>query len=188
MESDPDWEHRLRELRRVVPIARTQSIGGVIITLFSLDDYAEGFAVRVRILLEEWHPVAEEARAREAAIQRTWEEARQREQETEVEEAQERAFLSGDHESLLYPEFELLAFDEGGRQYDPGFGGGNQWSSLLEGWLDAQFNPALDPTVRRLRLVVPEVRWRRNWGKHRDEGERTDEGPWTFEVVLPERE
>lgn len=185
MEPEPAWEGRLRELRRVVPIAQTQSIGGVIITLFSLDDYAEGFAVRVRILLEEWHPVAEDTRVQEAAFRRQLEEATYSEHVEDGGETQELAFPNGELPSFAHPDLELQACDDRDQPFQPGYGGDWQWSSSLEGWLYAQFFPALDPTVRHVRLVVPEVRWRRNWGKYRDEGERTDEGPWTFEVVLP---
>ena len=56
---------RRRGLRRVVPIVQTK-IGGVIIILLSLDDYAEGFAVRLRLLLADDHPVAEEQRRQNA--------------------------------------------------------------------------------------------------------------------------
>jgi hypothetical protein len=53
----PDGQpRRLRELRRMVPIPQTIAIGGVVLTVMSLDDYEEGFAVRLRLLLEDEHP------------------------------------------------------------------------------------------------------------------------------------
>jgi hypothetical protein len=181
---EPAWEGRLRELRRVVPIAQTQSIGGVIITLFSLDDYAEGFAIRLRILLEDWHPVAKEARTQEAAFQRQWDAAVQRGQEDDVEQAQERKFLSGDFDSFPYPELELLAYSDRGQQFQQGYDGGNQWGSQLEGWVDSRYFPALDPSVRHLRLEVPDVQWSRVRGKRTSTVELVDPGPWSFVVPL----
>ena len=57
---------RLRDLRRVVPIVQTVAVGGVSVILLSLDDYAEGFAVRLRLLVADEHPVAKEQRRRAA--------------------------------------------------------------------------------------------------------------------------
>ncbi len=177
-------ESRLRDLRRVVPIAQTQSIGGVIITLFALDDYAEGFAVRLRMLLEDWHPVAVEARARDATFHRERNEAVQREQEADFVRDQEMSFLRGNHESIPYPDLELEARDDLGRPFELGYGGGSRWGSDLEGWLDVHYVPALGTSVRSVQLEVPDVQWRRNWGKREGGVERVDRGPWTFVVAL----
>lgn len=181
---EPYRESRLRELRRVVPIAQTRSMGGVIITLFSLDDYAEGFAVRLRLLLEDWHPVAEEARAREAAFRRQSDEAAQRRQKTDRDQAQELESLHEDHASYLYPELELLAYDNRGQQFQQGYDGGHQWSSILEGWMEARFFPPLDANVQHVRLEVADVQWRRIQGKHQGQVALVDRGPWTFVILL----
>lgn len=181
---EPAWEGRLRELRRVVPIAQTQSIGGVILTLFSLDDYAEGFAVRLRILLEDWHPVAEEERMRNAAFHRQWAEERLQEAGESFALPQEAEFVPGDIKAFPYPELELLAFGDQGQQFPHGYDGGSQWGSDLEGWVESRYSPALDPSVRHIRLEVPDVQWSRVRGKRTSTVEFVDRGPWTFVVPL----
>ena len=120
---------RLRDLRRVVPIVQTVEIGGVIIILLSLDDYAEGFAVRLRLLLADDHPVAEEQHRREAAFQRRRAEAVRRGALADFEAQGEAAFLSGTEESLPRPEVLLEARDDRGRQYRY-WGGERAWGSI----------------------------------------------------------
>lgn len=181
---EPDGAIRLRELRRVVPITQTQSIGGVIVTLFSLDDYDEGFAVRLRLLLEDWHPVGVEAREREAAIHRQWEDAAQRGYGDDGEQTRELESSHEDHTSYLFPELELLAFGDRGQQFLPGYDGGHQWSSSLEGWVESRFVPPLDTSIQHVRLEVPEVQWHRIQVKHQGEVALVDRGPWTFMVEL----
>lgn len=181
---EQEWEGRLRELRRVVPIAQTQSIGGVIITLFSLDDYAEGFAVRLRILLEDWHPIAEEARIREAAFLRQRDEALQRGGEGDFEQGLVRQFLGGHDESIPYPELEILTFGDQGQQFPQGYDGRAQWGSDLEGWVESRYSPALDPSMLHVRLEVSDIQWQRARGKRVGQVERIDHGPWSFVVPL----
>src|SRR5215213_11959343 len=91
---------RLRDLRRVVPIVQMVEVGGVIIILLSLDDYTEGFAVRLRLLLADEHPVAEEQHRREAVFQRRRAEAVRRGALADFEAAGEAAFVAGTEESL----------------------------------------------------------------------------------------
>ena len=84
---------RLRDLRRVVPIVQTVEIGGVIIILLSLDDYAEGFAVRLRLLLADDHPVAEEQRRQDAKFHHRRAKAVRRGALADFEAQEEAAFL-----------------------------------------------------------------------------------------------
>src|SRR6266511_5165439 len=46
------WGPRLEELRRVVPIAETRAGAGHTLTLRSLEDYADGFLIRMRFRTE----------------------------------------------------------------------------------------------------------------------------------------
>jgi hypothetical protein len=150
---------RLRDLQRVVPIVQTVAVGGVIILLLSLDDYAEGFSVRLRLLLTDEHPVAEEQRRREAAFQHRRAEAVRRGALADFEAEGEAAFLSGTEESLPEPEVLLEAHDDRGRPYRC-WGGEQSWGSTLELRAEPRYAPALDPGARELQLVAAEVQWR----------------------------
>jgi hypothetical protein len=183
-----DWlpdgrPRRLRELRRVVPIVQTMAIGGVVLTLFSLDDYEGGFAVRLRLLLEDGHPVAADERAEQAEFDWRRHEAARRGALDAFEAEGEAAFRAGEAWSLPYPELELEARDDRGRRYRQ-WGGERSWRSDLEGWEDPHYAPALDPAARELRLRVEEVQWltARDW--QGGEAVRVDRGPWAFVVPL----
>ena len=177
------WPPRLRDLRRVVPIAQTVEIGGVIILLLSLDDYAEGFAVRLRLLLADEHPVAQEQHRREAAFQRRRAEAVQRGALADFAAEGAAAFLAGTEESLPEPELELEARDDCGRRY-PYWGGERSWGSSLVLREEPRYAPALDPAARELWLTVAEVPWRTAAVWEGGEVIAVDQGPWAFRVAL----
>jgi hypothetical protein len=174
----------LRALRRVVPVAQTVTIGGVLITLFSVDDYVEGFALRLRLLLTDDHPVAREHRTRDADFWRQRTEAVQRGAVAEFEAAQQNAFLGGTQWSLPSPEWAPEAHDDRGHLYQPGYGGEARWSSALEGWVEAHFIPALQPPARALQVQVPTVHWSRHRRHELGAIEMVDQGPWVFDVPL----
>ena len=195
----PGWPAPLRDLRRVVPIAQTVTVGGVVLMAVSLDDFPVGFTVRLRLLLTDGHPIAEEQRRQEAEIQHQEAEAAQHgtleadEAEEEavpfvgwfspVPEEERAAFLAG---FAPVPEFELEARDDRGRQYRS-WGGGEQWEqrgSHLEGRAEPIFTPVLDPVARELRLTVLEVQWRTVAGREMGEIVAVDRGPWVFAVAL----
>jgi hypothetical protein len=177
------WPPRLRNLRRVVPIVQTVEVGGVIVILLSLDDYAEGFAVRLRLLLADEHPVAEEQRRREAAFQRRRAEAVRRGASADFEAEGAAAFLSGTGESLPEPEVLLDARDDRGRRYRY-WGGERSWGSDLELRDEPRYALALDPTARELRLTMEQVQWRTAAVWQGGEIVAVDRGPWTFAVEL----
>ena len=177
------WPPRLRNLRRVVPIVQTVEVGGVIILLLSLDDYAEGFTVRLRLLLADDHLVAKEQRRREAAFQRRRAEAVQRGALADFEAEGEGAFLAGTGESLPGPELELEALNDRGRRYRY-WGGERAWGSILVLREELRYAPALDPAARELRLTVAEVRWRTAAVWQGGEVVAVDRGPWVFTVAL----
>jgi hypothetical protein len=167
----------------VVPIVQTVEIGGVIILLLSLDNYAEGFAVRLRLLVADEHPVAEEQRRREAQFQRRRAEAVRRGALAAFEAAGAAAFLAGTTRSLPGPELELEARDNRGRRYRC-WGGERAWGSILELREELRYAPALDPAARELRLTVAEVRWRTAAVWQGGEVVAVDRGPWAFAVAL----
>jgi hypothetical protein len=195
----PGWPAPLRDLRRVVPIAQTVTVGGVVLMALSLDDFPVGFTVRLRLLLADGHPIAEEQRRQDAAFQHQWAEAARREA-LEADDAEEEAvpfvgwfspvpeeeraaFLAG---FPPVPELELLeleARDDRGQQYR-NWGGESSWGSSLEGRAEPIFTPALDPAARELRLTVAEVRWRTVAGRELGEIVAIDRGPWMFAVAL----
>ena len=74
----PGWPAPLQDLRRVVPIAQTVTVNGVVLMALSLDDFPVGFTVRLRLLLAEGHPIVEEQRYQDAEIQHQWAEAARR--------------------------------------------------------------------------------------------------------------
>jgi hypothetical protein len=176
---------RLRDLRRVVPIVQTVAVGGVVIILLSLDDYAEGFAVRLRLLLADEHPVAKEQHRREAAFQRRQAEAVRRGTVADFEAAGAAAFLAGteEEESLPEPEVLLAASDDRGRRYRC-WGGQRAWGSDLELREEPRYAPALDPAARELRLVAAQVQWRTAAVWQGGEVVAVDRGPWVFTVTL----
>ena len=183
-----DWlpdgrPRRLRELRRVVPIAQMVAIGGVVLTVMSLDDYEEGFAVRLRLLLEDGHPVAADERARQADFDRRRDDAERRGALEAFEAEGEAAFRAGEPWALPYPELELTARDDRGQHYRQ-WGGGSQWGSHLEGWNEPHYAPELDPAARELRLRVEQVRWltARTW--QGGDVVAIDRGPWSFAAPL----
>jgi hypothetical protein len=191
----PGWPAPPRDLRRVVPVAQTAEVGGVVLMVLSIDDFPVGFTVRLRLLLADGHPVAEEQRRREAEDRRQGAEAARRgalgagdaEEEAPffgrfrpVPEEERAAFLAG---FAPVPEFELEARDDRGRQYR-NWGGGEQWGSSLEGRAEPIFTPALDPAARELRLTAAEVRWRAVGVREMGEVVAVDRGPWAFAVAL----
>jgi hypothetical protein len=194
----PGWPAPLRDLRRVVPIAQTVTVGGVVLMAVSLDAFPVGFTVRLRLLLTDEHPIVERQRRREAEDRRQEAEAA-RDGVLEVDDAEEEAPCVGwflpvpEEERAAFlagfapvPEFELEARDDRGRPYR-NWGGGEQWGqwgSHMEGRAEPIFTPALDPAARELRLVVPEVPWRTVAGREMGEIVAVDRGPWAFTVAL----
>jgi hypothetical protein len=166
-----------------VPIVQTVEVGGVIIILLSLDDYADGFAGRLRLLLADEHPVAEAQHRREAAFRRRKAEAVRRGALAAFEAEGAAAFLSGTEESLPEPEVQLEVRDDRGRQYR-NWGGQTSWGSDLELRAEPRYAPALDPAARELRLMVAEVRWRTGAVWEGGEVVAVDRGPWVFTVGL----
>jgi len=191
----PGWPAPLRDLRRVVPIAQTVTVNGVVLMALSLDDFPVGFTVRLRLWLEDGHPIAERQRRQDAEDRRQEAEAA-RDGALEADEVEEEAPFVGwflpvpEEERAAFlagfapvPEFELEARDDRGRQYR-NWGGGEQWGSNLEGRAEPIFTPALDPAARELRLVVPEVQWRTVAGREMGEIIAVDRGLWAFTVAL----
>ena len=183
----PGWPVPLRDLRRVVPIAQTVTVGGVVLTAVSLDDFPVGFTVRLRLWLKDGHPIVERQRHQEAEDRRQKAEADDAEEAVPfvgrflpVPEEERAAFLAG---FAPVPEFELEARDDRGRQYR-NWGGGEQWGSNLEGWAEPIFTPALDPAARELRLTAAEVRWWTAAVWQGGEIVAVDRGPWVFTVAL----
>jgi hypothetical protein len=175
----PGWPAPLQDLRRVVPIAQTVTVNGVVLMALSLDDFPVGFTVRLRLLLAEGHPIVEEQRYQDAEIQHQWAEAARR-GALEADDAEEEATFFA---RFPVPELELEARDDRGRQYR-NWGGESSWGSSLEGRAEPIFTPALDPAARELRLVVPEVQWRTVAGREMGEIVAVDRGPWAFTVAL----
>jgi hypothetical protein len=173
---------RLRNLRRVVPIVQTVAVGGVIIILLSLDDYAEGFAVRLRLLADE-HPVAGEQRRREAQFHRRRAEAVRRGALAAFEAEGAAAFLAGTERSLPEPEVLLEARDDRGRRYRS-WGGETSWGSILALREEPRYAPALDPAARELWLTVEQARWRTGAVWQGGEVIAVDRGSWVFAVAL----
>jgi hypothetical protein len=167
----------------VVPIVQTVEVGGVIIILLSLDDYTEGFAVRLRLLVADEHPVAEEQRRREAAFQHRRAEAVRRGAVEDFEAAGAAAFLAGTTQSLPAPEVLLEARDDRGRRYHY-WGGERAWGSILVLRAEPRYAPALDPAARELQLVAAEVQWRTAAVWQGGEVVAVDRGPWVFAVAL----
>ncbi len=153
----PGWPAPLRDLRRVVPIAQTVTVGGVVLMALSLDDFPVGFTVRLRLLLTDGHPIVEEQRRREAAFQHRRAEAVRRGALAAFEAEGAAAFLAGTGESLPEPEVLLEVRDDRGRRYRY-WGGETSWGSTLVLREEPRYAPALDPAARELRLTVAEVR------------------------------
>ncbi len=174
---------RLRDLRRVVPIVQTVAVGGVIVILLSLDDYAEGFAVRLRLLVADEHPVAEEQRRRQAEFQHLKAEAVRHGALADFEAEESATFLVGTGGSLPGPELELEVRDDRGQGYRC-WGGERSWGSKLELRAEPRYAPALDPAARELWLTVAEVRWRTAAVWRGGEVIAVDRGPWVFAVGL----
>jgi hypothetical protein len=191
----PGWPAPLQDLRRVVPIAQTVTVNGVVLMALSLDDFPVGFTVRLRLLLVEGHPIVEEQRRQDAEFHHRRAEAARR-GALEADDAEEEATFVGrflpvpEEERAAFlagfppvPEWELEARDDRGRQYR-NWGGESSWGSSLEGRAEPIFTPALDPAARELRLVVPEVQWRTVAGREMGEIVAVDRGPWAFTVAL----
>jgi hypothetical protein len=176
----PGWPAPLRDLRRVVPIAQTVTVGGIVLMALSLDDFPVGFTVRLRLLLADGHPMVEEQRRQDAEVQHQWAEAARR-GVLEADDAEEEATFVG--RFLPVPEWELEARDDRGQQYRD-WGGESSWGSSLEGRAEPIFTPALDPAAQELRLTVAEVQWRTVAGQEMGEIVAVDRGPWTFAVAL----
>ena len=174
---------RLRDLRRVVPIVQIVEVGGVSVILLSLDDYADGFVVRLRLVLADDHPVAEEQRRQAAAFQHRKAEAARRGALADFTAQEEAAFRAGTGEGLPEPEVLLEARDDRGGQYR-WWGGEQSWGSTLELRAEPRYAPALDLAARELRLTVAEVRWRTGAVWEGGEVIAVDQGPWTFRVPL----
>jgi hypothetical protein len=175
----PGWPAPLRDLRRVVPIAQTVTVGGVVLMAVSLDDFPVGFTVRLRLLLTDGHPIVEEQRYQDAEVQHQWAEAARR-GALEADSAEEEAIFFA---RFPVPELELEARDDRGGQYR-NWGGESSWGSSLEGRAEPIFTPALDPAARELRLTVAEVQWRTVAGREMGEIVAVDRGPWAFTVAL----
>src|SRR5215207_5087649 len=173
----PGWPAPLRDLRRVVPIAQTVTIGGVVLTVLSLDDFPVGFTVRLRLLLADGHPIVERQRHQDAEFQHQWAEAA-RGGALEADDAEEEATFFA---RFPVPELKLEARDDRGQQYI-NWGGESSWGWSLELRAEPIFTPALDPAARELRLVVPEVQWRTVAGREMGEIIAVDRGLWAFTV------
>ena len=178
---------RLRGLRRVVPVAQTVAVGGVVVAVLSLDDYAEGFAVRVRLWLEDDHPVAAAQRRRAAEFRRRREEAARAGELEAFVAAQEAAFLARDewHDEDFPPKplLALAAVDDRGGRYRH-FGGEEAWGTSLVLRTEPAYSPGLDPAARELRLEAAEVPWRARGRRGEGGVVAVARGPWAFAVPL----
>jgi hypothetical protein len=174
---------RLSELLGVVAIAQTVSHGNVTITLFSLESYAEGFAVHGRYRLEEGHPVLDDIRRRWEEVRRSDAEAARGAPSAMDDDARSEAnlrILSGQPIARLFP----TATDDRGNRYRSGLFDGRGRGE--EAAFSYAFTPPLDPTARGLQIEFPALHWlvREPDEERRVDGE-TEQGPWTFSIPLP---
>ena len=178
---------RLRDLRRVVPIvADGQDWRGRHHGLLSLDDFAEGFTVRLRLLLADEHPVAEEQRRQEAAFQHQRAEAVRRgalEADSTLRRRRRPSSPGSRRRSLPEPEVLLEARDDRGRQYR-NWGGERAWGSILEAAGGAELRPGAGPGRPGAAADGAEVQWRTVAVWERGEVVAVDRGPWAFTVAL----
>ena len=161
-----------------MPIAQAVTIGGVVLTVLSIDDFPIGFTVRLRLWLEDGHPIAERQRRQDAEDGR---QAAARPGARGGSDAEAQAAIFAAFPPV--PELELEVRDDRGRQYI-NWGGESSWGSSLELRAEPIFTPALDPAARELWLVVPEVQWRTVAGREMGEIIAVDRGPWAFTVAL----
>jgi len=155
------WGPRLEELRRVVPIAETRAGAGHTLTLRSLEDYADGFLIRMRFRTEaqpvldrgipDWPPT--------------------------FTIMPELVFTAIDDKGGRY--------SPGPASLYGSWGGGGPHQPFGEGEFNPRFSPSLSLDAQLLRLEAIELRWVRR--EHRaNQTQATAVHPlrWSFEVPL----
>jgi len=152
---------RLEELRRVVPIAETHAGSGHTLTLRSLEDYADGFLLRIHFRTEaqpvldrgipDWPPT--------------------------FTIMPELVFTATDDQGGEYT--------PGPASLHGSWGGGGPHRPFAEGEFNPRFSPTLSQDAQLLRLEAVELRWVRR--AHRsNQTQVTEVHPlrWVFEVPL----
>lgn len=176
-----------RTLRSVVPIAQTKILGDIALTFFAIEDYDDGFDLACRLVTLEGHPLtvrtADQLSAEQDRIRNFVEEAR-RAGTTDLAPLVLGARESPEVLSTLWPQLAMQAWDDSGFSYHPTqIGGGGAGNGEYR--LDFAFKPALASSVRELRIEVTEVGWSNvPPARLRRALDRTDAGPWEFQVDL----
>lgn len=184
----PDWVRAdmedlkptppLRELLGVVAIGQTVSRGHVTFTLFSLESYAEGFAVEGRRRLEEGHPMLADIRRRREEFRRNVLAAYAKHGTTAAAVEPHRPMF-GQPRARMHP----TATDDLGNRYRSrqvhGSGKDDEERFLYA------FAPQLDPAARGVRIEISDLHWLVEGpdGYPSVAGD-TDPGPWSFDVPL----
>jgi hypothetical protein len=155
------WGPSLTDLRRVVPIAESWTGGGHTLTLRSLEDYADGFLIRIH-LRTQVQPVADRGVP---------------EWPPKFHLRSELVVRAVDDQGLLY--------NCAQRSLGGSWSGGGPHSPFAEGEFSPRFAPALGEGAQHLRLEAVELRWvRLEDGTADTKLETTQSLGWVFEVPL----
>ena len=165
---------RLRELRRVIPIAEGRSTGGAILTLLSLELYEDGSVLRGQLTSDRL--------AEMTAVDLSGPSTPMRPGSDQLRTGIEAMLANRWH-----PELRLRAWDDAGHRYVPLPMGGALGRDRVE-----EFSMTLGPSIplaaRVLTVEVPSIEWRR-YGSGRSltqpaESEVVQTPAWVFTIDL----
>jgi hypothetical protein len=179
----------IRTLRRVVPIARTHVHGGIAVTLFALEDYADGFDLKYRLLPQKGHPIrelsAKHLREGHARMQAILEERRSGSTRNIAPTTLSFDPLEMEQHRALWPKPLWEVRDDRGNSYHSTDRQGGGESASGEFHMEVLFAPALDLGAHELQIQVAVIAWA-TLPPMKDERPpvRVDPGPWIFPVNL----
>lgn len=187
MEDDDFGTRPLTTLRGIVPIVHTITGHGLALTLFVLEDYAEGFGFRFRLRPLAGHPVLDVMEARRAAgfarLRALAEEHRQGKTSPIAPMVFHEEWPTSEDDPW-WPDPRWVVRDDLGNEYECRSWGGGEHATG-EFLLRAEFEPALADSARTLVIDVGEVAWATVPPMVADAPPvRVDPGPWIFSVDL----